>query len=299
MLKVDVRGLDELKASVDDLAKRHVPFAAARALTQVAENARMDTVREIRQKLHAPTEFTINSIFKKPATKQDLSSMVYVKDFGRVNTGKRKTVGKGQAEVLGHLFSGGSRAYKGFEAALMRIGVLNRGEFIVPGEGAPLDGNGNIQRGFIMQMISYFGANLSKYDRMDAAARARFGKRQGKKVGIGGAAVEYFISRGKGNWFGSRSWKNGRLQNLPPGIWMRAQTAYGTTAIKPIIMFVRKTPNYQRYFDLEAIARTAVRRDFDTQFHLALEGAMRTAGRLPGDSTPAQRSADYWAMGGW
>ena len=95
----------------------------------------------------------------------------------------------------------------------------------------------------------------------------------GRKVG--GAAVEYFISRGRGHWFGRRGWKNGRDQKLPPGIWQRTRWAVGS-AVKPVIMFVR-VPTYKRYFDLEAVAQAALARDWDTQFQRTFAEAMRTA----------------------
>lgn len=280
MLRVTLVGFERLKESVSDIGRKHVPFAAARALTQVAENARMDTVRQIAHKLHAPTNWTRQSMFKKPATKTDLTAMVYLKDaegtrrYG--NGGSSVAAGQNKARIIGHLFSGGSRELKAFEVAMIRSGIMPKGTVAVPGAGAPMDGNGNIQRGFIVQMLAYFKGLRESKDWMTDAGRARFGKRQGKKVGVGGAAVEYFVSRGKGNWFGRGAWKQGRIQKLPPGIWMRAQTA-GGTAIKPVIMFVRKTPRYKQYFDLEAIARTALARDFDPQFQFSMAEAMRTA----------------------
>lgn len=286
MLTIKTEGLEKLKARVTEIGLEHVPFAAARALTQVAENARMDTVRALRQKLHAPTDWTIQSMFKKPATKRDLTAMVYLKDGGgsrryaddRFPAKGEAFVAKGQdkAKVIGHLFSGGPREIKGFENRLIRSGLMPPGMWIAPGAGAPLDAHGNILRGFIVQMLSYFKGLREQKDWMTDQGRARFGKRQGKKVGVGGASVEYFISRGRGSWFGRRSWREGRLQNLPPGIWMRARTSGGGTAIKPVIMFIRK-PRYRQYFDIEAIARTALARDFDMQFDRAMAEAIRTA----------------------
>lgn len=278
MLRFTMVGFEELKASVSDIGKKHVQFAAARSLTQVAENARMDAVRQIAQKLHAPTNWTRQSMFKKPATKTDLTAMVYLKDAeGQRRYGNNKVAeGQNKARIIGHLFSGGSRELKRFEVRMIRSGLMPSGTVAVPGAGAPMDANGNIQRGFIVQMLAYFKGLRESKDWMTDAGRGRFGKRMGRKSGIGGAAIEYFVSRGKGNWFGRGAWKEGRIQKLPPGIWMRAQTA-GGTAIKPVILFVRKTPRYKQYFDLEAIARTALARDFDPQFQFSMAEAMRTA----------------------
>ncbi len=274
MLYVEIRGLKELQQRVDDTAKKHVPFATALALTRTAGAAKEKTVREMQQKLHMPTDYTLNSLFVKPATKSKLWSMVYVKDFGRISTGKRSgKVGKSQAEVLGHLFTGGNRAEKGFERVLHRMGLLPDGMSIVPGEGAPLDGNGNIPNGFYMQMMSYFKMNMSSNDWMTDKSRGRFENRLGKKLA---GNVQFFVSRGTGNWFGRGAWRYGRMQNLPPGIWQRVSYGHGGSSIKPVIMFVRK-PTYRKYFNLEIIAKTAVDERYAIEFNNALSYAMETA----------------------
>lgn len=274
--------LSRLTENMRYAQRRHVPIAAAKALTAVAENARQDAAKEMRDKLHAPTSYTLNSMFKTPANYRNwpnLEATVHVKGWERLGGSRGRSKGSGsQADVLGHLFSGGARRWKGFETALMRAGLLPRGMAAVPGDGAPLNANGNIPAGFLKQMVSYFGA-AERYAghtaNMTDKGRERFGKKKGKTMGIGGAAVEFFVSRGKGNWFGRRSWKHGRMQHLLPGIWMRARSA-GGTALKPVIMFV-KQPRYQRYFDLEQIARTAIRRDFDREFGKAFEQALATS----------------------
>ncbi len=249
----------------------------------------METVKRMRHQLHAPTDWSLNSVFVAAATKDDLRAMVHVVDGkgqrrytdDRWPAMKNAWVAAGQAKrkKIGHLFSGGERHYKGFELRLKDIGLLPRGMAAVPGEGCQLDANGNIPRGFIVQMLAYFrafteagyGANMSDKN------REAFGKRQGKRVGIGGARVDYFVSRGPGNWYGARSWKNGRPQHLPPGIWMRATHGGKGTALKPIIMFVKR-PAYKHYFDLEAIARTTLSRDFDRLFTFNFERIKRKSG---------------------
>lgn len=292
MLTVRV-DLSETMRQMSDMEREQVPYATELALNAVAERARLSVVEQIKNKLHMPTEYAVNSMFLKLATKgsasrgvaRDLSAMVYVKDFGRVSTGKRQTVGKGQAEVLGHLFSGGTRAWKGFEAALLRAGILPPGMAIVPGAGAPIDVHGNIPRGFFMQMMSYFKANLSKAD-----WTSKKGYRS-TKFSPGEAKVEYFVSRGRGNWFGRGSWKHGRMQHLPPGIWQREKTAKGTS-IKPMIMFVRQPTGYRRYFDLESTVQQALAQHWKAEWELAWAKAMVTAGKLGPNATTAERKAD-------
>lgn len=283
MLVISVEtDLKNIRARLERAQHWAIPYAAASALTQVAENARMDTVREMRSKLKVPTEWTLRSMWKKPATKTDLTAMVYLKDGGgsRRYTDPRfpamgkafVAAGQNTKAIIGHLFSGGTREWKRFEDRMKRAGLLPVGMAAVPGEGARLDANGNIPRAFIVQMLAYFRS--LREGSMDDAHRAKFGKKMGKAVGIGGAQVDYFISRGKGQWFGRRSWKHGRAQHLPPGIWQRSQSAYGTS-IKPIIMFVPRPSRYKQYFDLPAIVRAAKERDFDRSFHFYFERLVR------------------------
>jgi hypothetical protein len=223
-------------------------------------------------KLQMPTRYTLSSMFIKPATKARLESMVYLKDAALLQKS-----GKSPSQVLGHLFAGGGREFKQFEKALYRAGYLSAGMIVVPGEGAPLDVHGNIPARFITQLLSYlelFGEQGYRAD-MTAEGRQRFGARAARRVGA--QAVQYFVSRGTGNWFGGRSWKNGRPQHLPAGIWSRTQFT-GGTAIKPIVMFVRR-PTYRRLFDLPEIVGEVIVSQFDPTFRASLDQALGSARR--------------------
>lgn len=263
--------LDKMTRHLSDLAKNQIPYAAARALTKTVQGAQADARAKLVGQLDRPTRYTTESIYIKPATKKKLEAMVYVKDNGTL----QKSGMKSQADVLGHLFGGGKRRHKNFEGALMRRGYMSRGEIAVPGGACPLDAYGNIPASFVIKMLAYFQAFGENGYKANSSAKNR--SRMEKKMGraAGGAGVQYFISRGPGNWFGGGSWKNGRNQKLPRGIWQRTSFGHGSS-VKPVIMFVNEGA-YKRFFDLPAIAQRAINEKFPSEFSAAFVEAMRTA----------------------
>lgn len=263
--------LDRITEHLNEVQKKQVPYAAARALTKTVQVAKAEADRQIVAKFDRPTKYATGAMYIQPATKKKLEAMVYVKDRGITQKGGAKS----QADVLGHLFAGGKRRHKNFEAAFMRMGYMARGEIAVPGAACPLDAYGNIPAAFIVQLLAYFqGFGEQGYRaNMSAKGRARMEKRAGKSVG--GAGVHYFISRGRGHWSGAGAWTHGRAQKLPRGIWQRQTWAAGSS-VKPVVMFVREGA-YKRFLDLPAIAHTAIDTNFTSEFAKALDEAMRTA----------------------
>jgi hypothetical protein len=310
--------LKETMAQMDDLQREQVPYAASLALTGVAGHAQASTVEQIRAKLHMPTRYTLDALFIKPAKKDKLESMVYVKDgkgARRYTDARFPSLGSqfvaeglNADKTIGHLFKGGSRDWKGIEWRFKERGLLPRGMAMVPGDGCPLDANGNVAKDFLMQMLAYFEAFRDTKQNMGAERRAEylkgkttFAQRRTTAI-ING--IEYFISRGKGQWFGAGSWKRGRMQHLPPGIWQRVQHGRsGRSFVRPMLMFVRQPTGYRRYFDLEQIAEAALGQHWQAEWDRAFEIAMRTAGKLGAGATAAQRKADFIARGqgsrGW
>jgi hypothetical protein len=311
--------LSETLAQMDDLQREQVPYAASLALTGVAGHAQSATVEQIKAKLHMPTRYTLDALFIKPATKARLESMVYVKDGkgARRYTDARfpslgaqyVAEGLNADKTIGHLFKGGSREWKGIEWRFKEKGILPRGMAMVPGAGCPLDANGNIAKDFLMQMLAYFEAFRDTKQNMGADRRAEYLRDKTKLAQrrSGGAiinGIEYFVSRGPGQWFGGGSWKRGRSQHLAAGVWQRVRHGRsGRSFVRPVLMFVRQPTGYRRYFDLEQIAEAALAQHWQAEWDRAFEIAMRTAGKLGAGATKAQRKADFIARGqgsrGW
>lgn len=264
MLTVRIEGLDELKRKMSDMERKQLPFAAAKALTRCAQIAQANASMQIRQKLDRPTRYSMDMLFNKPATKTNLTAMLYVKD-GLGGSITQKTNGKSQADVLGHLFTGGKREWKRFEKLMHQAGIMPTNMSAIPGDAAPLDAYGNIPRAFIVQLLAYFKAfgEQGSLSNMTDRTRSRFEKKQGRA--IAGAGVQYFIVKNKRG-----------ANGLYPGIWKRV-TMYGGSAVKPIIIFGKRRPEYARRFDLLAIMEDARDDNFAQEFNEAMAEAIRTA----------------------
>ncbi len=226
---------------LDDVQRKQVPFATAKALTLTAKNAEKAVYAEMRQKFDRPTPMTMKSLRTKPATKRDLTAMVYLKDQSA--GGKSRSM----LEVIGHEFSGGDRNRKRLELWLQRAGLISQGEFVAPGQAVKLDQYGNMSRGQIQQIMSQLRLGLDPYSWKSKSARST---RNVKRAG------EMFWSRG------------GRF---PRGVWMRAGAS-----VKPILIVVSK-PHYKQRIDMDKIARRVIARDFDGLFARSMSEAMRTA----------------------
>lgn len=74
------RPIAELKATLDDLARKQVPFAAARGLTEVAFRAKSDVDALVKEKFDRPTPFTQHAAGFAPARKESLRAKVFIKD---------------------------------------------------------------------------------------------------------------------------------------------------------------------------------------------------------------------------
>jgi len=253
--------IKEAQRALDVVSKRQIPYATVLMLNALAKTAKEQTEKDIVSKLDRPTNYTRNMMRIKYATKSTLTSQVKVKDSATVT----KRGARGPDQVLGHLFEGGRRQGKGFEGLLVRAGIMPRGMWAVPGEAAPLDSYGNIDKSLIIQLLSYFKSFQESGYRANSTDKSReaFNKRAAKKI-KGASSVQYTVIREK---------KRGGLH---PGIWMRVGFGLGQS-IKPIIMFVNRDPSYQRYFDLDKTTQQVISRDAREEFYKAMAYAIGTA----------------------
>lgn len=71
----------KLSARLDDIAKKQMPFAAARALTDAARDAAQTITVALPSIFDRPTPFTTRAIAVMPARKETLTAQVFVKDI--------------------------------------------------------------------------------------------------------------------------------------------------------------------------------------------------------------------------
>ncbi len=243
-IKADIK---EAQRALDVVSKRQIPFATVLMLNELAKSTKKRTEIDIKRNLDRPTNYAQRMMGVKFANKSSLTSQVNV----------RGSVSGGETKVLGHLFAGRGRSGKGFEGALVDKGIMPRGMWAMPGDGAPLDFFGNIKRSFIRQLIDYLTANKV------VKKSAQFENRQRKQV-KGATSSQYFVVNQK---------KQG---GLPLGIWQNIGFGSGR-ALRPIIIFVRKEPVYDRYFNLGNAAQQVIARDARFEFDKAMRNAIATS----------------------
>ncbi|KQZ34283.1 hypothetical protein [Massilia sp. Root1485] len=228
---------------------RQAPFVAAVSLTRTAKDVQAAIKAEMQSVFDRPTTYALNGTFLKPATRQNLEARVWVKDnpFGKGTPADRF--------LLPQIY-GGSRGLKGMERILQRNGLMPSGWFAVPAAGAQLDGNGNVKRSQITQILS----QLRVQSGAGYESRATGSARSNRTVARQG--VTYFalpqVRRG-----------------LKPGIYLKRKFALGS-AIKPVFIFVQAV-QYRprlRFFEVgQAVADAQFPRHFDAEWAKAVQSA--------------------------
>lgn len=258
-MQVDVRSdIDRLTKRLSDIQRRHIPFAAAAALTDSAKAAQADVRTQMQRVFDAPTKFTLNSLFIKPATKQKLEAEVFFKD--QSEAGKGVPAGKYlQAEL-----EGGPRRHKRFERALIAAGVMPTGYYAVPSTALSLDANGNVPRSLQVKLLSDLRAFPDVGTRSNRLTRAEVDERnktrgKGRKAKF--RASRYFVRK-----------PNTLTGTAPPGIYHK--TAEG--GAQPVFIFVR-TPTYGRALKFPEIVTASVRDTFPKALETRLAQALATA----------------------
>jgi len=238
MFKLSVQGdLSKAIKKLNDLERRQIPFATAKALTRTAQAVQKDLRSEMRRVFDRPTRYTLNSLRVRPATKANLTATVHFKN---------EAGSDGAGGYLLPQIRGGQRAYKRFELHLQRAGILAPGFYAVPGAGSRLNASGNMSQGQITQILSGVKAHPDPYARSSKAS----GRRNPKPLA-------YFVARPGGH--------------LPYGIWQRVGAA-----VRPVMLFVR-APNYKVRFRFGDVAKRGAAKHFPIEFRRALNEALATA----------------------
>lgn len=246
MITIKIEGLANVQRMLSNASKQ-VSFAASVALNNTAKNIEAEQRKAIGRTFDRPKPATVKATYVERSTKQNLTATIGIKDRSR---------GLPAAEYLHPNVQGGSRSYKRSEYMLNRAGILPNGLYTVPGAGAKLDAYGNMSRGQINQILSYFrtfGNSSLNSKRMNMTDKRR--------AGMAKRRTDYFVVS-----------VADRKTKLYPGIWQRM----GNDTISPVLMFVSK-PTYRAVYNFGEIAEKVVRRTFQAEFDKALELALRTA----------------------
>lgn len=233
------------------IAGDQVPFATALALTRTAKAAKEEIERQLPSLIDKPTAYTMRGFRLYPATKKKLIAEVTFRDaFGK---------GTAARDYLSPLVYGGDRKLKAFERSLQKTGLLPAGYAAMPGKAAEIDGFGNMSRGQIVQILSYFKAFGEQGYRANITDKKRDAMAAGNKRNRG---VSYFVGRPG----------NGKL---PLGVWKKTSFGGLGSSVKPIIIFTKK-PRYAARLNVPGIAQRIVEARFPVELEAAVKQALAT-----------------------
>ena len=252
MISVTLTGLDQALAQLDRGAKQ-VRFAASRTLNRLAQQHLIpDVRREMQDSFDRPTPWTLNSVRQFGlATRDNLATEINFK--ARSNTG-----GIDAENYLRWQVNGGERRLKRYEKALRAAGALPDGYVTVAGQGAKLDAYGNVSRGQIVAILSYFRAFLETGYKANATAATKARMAKGSRSQLG---YRYWVGRPGGR---------GQL-----GLYQSVRVA-GSRELLPVLIYVRST-NYQRRLDLSTTAELSVAKNAERIFNDEYAAALATA----------------------
>jgi hypothetical protein len=247
MLTIKLEGMGALEAKLRGIEKQ-IPFATSVALNRTAK-AIEDAERAALGggTFDRPKPYTVRATYVKRSTKQNLVAEIGLKG---------RDMGVPAAEYLHANIKGGARNYKRSELMLQKAGLLPEGHYTVPGAGATLDAYGNMSRGQIVSILSYFrtfGNTALNTKRMNATDRSRALRARKKE--------DYFVVP-----------VADRTLKLYPGIWQRT----GNNDIKPLLLFVTRV-QYRAVYDFGGIGIKVAYRTFQGEFNRAIEQALATA----------------------
>jgi len=231
------------------LLGRQAPFVAAVSLTRSVKDGQAAIKDTTKRAFDHATSYTLNSTFLKPATKTRLEARVWIKDqaFGKGTPADRYLLPE---------IDGGPRGQKGMERLLQRSGLLKSGWYAVPSAGAQLDGNGNVKRSQITQILSQLKLQRSA----GFESRASGSTRSNRTIARQG--VTYFALASK-------------HRGLEPGIYLKRRFAHGS-AVRPVFIFVPSVL-YRPRLPFYAVGEGTIRTRFPVHFDAEWTKAVTTA----------------------
>lgn len=214
-------------------------FAIALTLTRVAKLGQAAAKQEMAKVFDRPTPYTLRSLAIRPATKVNLESEVFFREFAAKGTPATK--------YMLPQVDGGPRRVKRFERSLRLGRALADGMMAYPGKGARMDTYGNMSRGQITKILSYL--------RVSSDPTQNRGDGEGKGV----LRKEHYFVGGIS-----------RSRHLAPGIYLRK----GRTVL-PVMAYGREA-TYRPRFAFHAVLERTFGAVFEAEFTKAVVEAIAT-----------------------
>jgi hypothetical protein len=222
------------------------------AMTKAAVATRADLQKEMTSVFDRPTPYTLNAVYLVPATAENPTVEIGLKDAGSVNVmgGRSDYKGGSALTYLQPQIKGGGRALKPYEKLLRDAGILPAGMYTAPGSGAELDGYGNLNPGQLVKILATLKGLKDRYSHSNSPGQLAelrknmrelgdpYWKTVPDRFGRGIRREEDYVIGG-----------SARAPGLPPGIYRKQGRQ-----LSLVIAFIR-APSYRARFDFEGIAR--------------------------------------------
>lgn len=247
-MKINVRidGLNALRATIDGMG-RQIPFAASVAINRTAAAAeKAERGHIVGGAFDRPKPQTAKGTYLLRSDKHNLTAEIGLKSRAK---------GLPADEYLNPNIHGGVRPPKRSEIMLRNAGILPEGWFAAPGPGANIDQYGNMSRGQIVSILSFFrtfGNTKLNSRRMNITDRTK-AKRIKEKT-------DYVLV------------PVGNKNKLIAGIYQRD----GGSGKRLVLVFIR-APKYRAVFPFAQIAEKTVKNTFPGEYDRALKQAIATA----------------------
>lgn len=237
-MKFDIRtNVDELKRRLTDIQKLEVPYAASRAATDVAFMVRDAEQDEMRRVFHQPTDWTLGGMVVDKAEKGGRPARVRFEEF----SGKGTPSGR----YLKPQIDGGVRGHTPFENRLIRAGLLQAAEYLVPAKYAERDAAGNLVPGQVAKILADLGT-------LEMAQRGPNFRDRGIRRG-----EHYAFLR--------------PTNGAPRGI-------YRVDGSRKFLVFLAvRQPQYQKRFDFTGVAQRVISREYAPAFRRNLARAVASS----------------------
>jgi len=244
--------VDNMMKNITELQKVQLPFAASLALNTMSKDIREDLRDRMKSTFENTVPFTLNSLFVSMSTKDNLTSVVGLKEFA--------TKGNPASKYLLPHIQGGPSYYTRFQKSLRTAGLLGPNEYAIPTQSDNLQLNryGNVRPSMYTEILY----SLKAY--RDTSSHA-YMKRSGIK-----RAQRSYTARTTGAHYANER------RNFYPGIYLNDWRAREDKE-SALFWFQRKAPTHQAKYPLSHIAEDFANNNFNTYFGRAFAKALATA----------------------
>lgn len=148
-MQIDIRSnIKDASRFIDEVHRRHIPFASLYAATLTANDVKAEEISTMRRVFDRPTPYVLNAIAARPATKAN--------PVAKVDFDKSTHKGTPAKRFLNPNIHGGPRSQKSSERQLSPL--MDGKQFAVPAKGAPVNAYGNMPGSTYTRILSQVGA---------------------------------------------------------------------------------------------------------------------------------------------